>query len=190
VSFQGIVAIIKDSGKPWRGNMRSLLFSVLTIVASSAFAESAGLQVDVALSPAGSFKARTAAVTGSAYKTADGVAAENVTINMRELTTGISLRDKHMKDHLKVKDFPQARLIKATGSNGKGEAVLQIKGKKHTVQGTYKIQGQLLHAEFKLNLPSLDISGIKYMGAGVKDDVLVKVDLPLKSKRASASGDD
>lgn len=158
------------------------------VIGNAAFAT--GVEIDVTLSPAGSYKATTKKVTGSAYKTADGgVAAENVAIDLRTLTTGIGLRDKHTKEHLLVSKFPEAKLVKATGKDGKGTATLEIKGKKITVSGTYKIEGNALKAQFPVTISEVDIKDVRYMGVGVKDVVTVNLDLPLGEapKRSTAS---
>jgi polyisoprenoid-binding protein YceI len=164
---------------------RALIIFVLSLTLNSAIAiaQSASVQVDVGLSPAGSFKAETKKVKGTAYKTADGVAAENVIIDLKSLSTGISLRDKHMKEHLMVEKYPQAKLIKAVGKNGKGVATVEIKGKKQKVEGTYKIKGNSLIAEFKVPLAQLDIKDIRYMGVGVKDEVTIHTTLPLGAEK-------
>jgi polyisoprenoid-binding protein YceI len=157
---------------------RFLTFLILVAPILS-FAQGTGVAVHVTLSPAGSFIAETERVTGTAYKTADGVAAENVIVDINSLKTGVSLRDKHTKEHLLAEKFPQARLIKAIGKGGKGEAIVEIKGIKKKVAGTYTIAGNILKASFPLHLSDLDIKGIKYMGVGVKDDVTVDINLPL-----------
>ncbi len=139
--------------------------------------------VDVKLSPAGSFIGKTSRVAGHAYKTeGGGIAAENVTIDLRTLTTGVSLRDKHTKEHLLVTKYPEAKLIQASGKNGKGKATIQVRGKTQEVNGTYKVAGETLTAEFLMHLPDLDIKDVRYMGVGVKDDVKVTIEIPIAKK--------
>ena len=146
------------------------------------------LQIDVALSPAGSFKAETQKVSGTAYRTAEGIEAKDVIIDLKSLTTGIALRDKHTKEHLQVEKYPQAKLIKAAGKDGKGTATIEVRGKTKEVAGTYKIEGNMLKAEFPMKLSDLEITGVRYMAVGVKDDVKVHIDLPLgESKRGTAA---
>lgn len=164
----------------------AITFLVLT-VGSTSFA--AGVDIDVTLSPAGSYKATTKKVSGTAYKTADGgVAAEGITVDLRTITTGIGLRDKHTKEHLLVQKHPEAKLVKATGKDGKGTAEIEIRGKKITVAGTYKVDGNNLKAEFPVQLSSLDINDVRYMGVGVKDTVTVHVDVPLAAAPAKRAG--
>jgi hypothetical protein len=168
-----------------RALFSAYIFSA-TLIGSTAFANS--VQIDVALSPAGSFKAETRKVTGSAHRTADGIEAEGVVIDMKSLTTGISLRDKHTKEHLLVDKYPQAKLVKATGRNGKGKATIEVRGKTQEVAGTYTIEGNMLKAEFPMKLSDLDIQGVRYMAVGVKDEVKVHIELPLsQGRRGTAS---
>lgn len=155
----------------------AFIFSAF-LAGHAAFANN--LQIDVALSPAGSFKAETKKVTGTARRTADGIEATDVVIDMKSLTTGISLRDKHTREHLLADKYPQAKLIKATGRNGKGKATLEVRGKTTEVNGTYTIEGNVLKAEFPMKLTDLDIKGVRYMAVGVKDEVKVHIELPLQ----------
>ncbi len=154
--------------------------SLILLLSIHVFAE---VKVDVRLSPAGSFVAETKKVKGYAYKTKSGVAAENVEVDITSITTGMSLRDKHLKERLLTKKFPKAKLIKAVGKNGVGKASIQIKGIKRTYSGTYKIEGSSLQASFDVNLPDLKINDVKYMGVGVKDVVTVNITLPLRNKK-------
>ncbi|MCC6138864.1 MAG: YceI family protein [Bdellovibrionaceae bacterium] len=146
----------------------------------SANAQNVGAVVDVKLSPAGSFKGETSKVTGSAQKTADGVTAENIEVDLTSLKTGVDLRDKHTKERLMVDKHPKAKLIKAEGKGGKGKATIEIKGIQKEVTGTYKIAGNMLQAQFKMLLSDLDIKNVRYMGVGAKDEVIISVTVPIK----------
>lgn len=161
--------------------MRMIFFIFLTsLISFSINAQTTGAIVDVKLSPAGSFKAETSKIQGSAKKTADGVLAENIMVDLKSLKTGIDLRDKHLKERLLVDKFPVAKLIKAEGKDGKGTATVLIKGVKKDVTGTYKISGKNLEAQFKLSLSELDIKDVRYMGVGAKDEVTITVNVPVQ----------
>jgi hypothetical protein len=161
---------------------------LLLSLSTPGYAFSAGtLEIDVLLSPAGSYKAKTSEVEGSAYKTADGIAAENITADLSTLKTGIGLRDKHTRDRLDADKNPKAKLIKAIGKNGKGEAIIMVRGKKQKVEGTYTIEGDHVKADFPMKLSDLDIKDVRYMGVGVKDTVTVHVSVPLSAQRSAAS---
>lgn len=154
---------------------------IFSISFAHAQAHAGDVTIDVTLSPAGSFKAETKKVSGTAQKTADGVVAENVVIDASSLTTGISLRDDHLKKRLLTGQFPQVKLVKAVGKNGKGKGIMEIMGKKKNIEGTYKIEGNQLNAEFNLSLQDLEIKDVRYMTVGVKDKVTIHVNLPLAS---------
>lgn len=143
------------------------------------------IDIDVSLSPAGSFSAESTAVSGFALvKEKSGkqyVLAKDVTVDINSLKTGVSLRDKHLKQRLLVEKFPKAKLLKAKGVDGKGVALLEIKGKKLKVNGTYKVEDNIVKASFPINLPDLEIEDVRYMGVGVKDQVTVNIDVPVKS---------
>jgi hypothetical protein len=158
--------------------------SILTALLSLAVAFSANAQsvsVDITLNPAGNFKAETKAVTGYAVKAGDGYAAENIQVDISNLETGVSLRDKHTKKHLGFPKHKIIKLVKASGKGGTGEAEIQVMDKTQKVNGTYKMSGSLLEAQFKMTLSSLGIKDISYMGIGVEDTVVVNVTVPVKA---------
>ncbi len=158
--------------------MKKIIFITMLFLSSSVFAQS--LEIDVRLSPAGSFKAVTKKVKGAAKVTGGQATADEVLVDLRALSTGIGLRDKHLKDRLLVDKHPIAKLVKAQGQGGKGTATLEIKGQKQEVKGTYEVKGKNLHAEFKMKMSDLGINDVRYMGIGAKDEVTVSVVLPLK----------
>lgn len=161
--------------------MRAAFFCMFSILfCFSTQAQTIGVTIDVKLSPAGSFKAETAKIKGTAKKTADGVFAENIEVDIQSLKTGVELRDNHLKDRLLVKKYPKAKLINAQGKNGKGTATVEIKGIKKQVKGTYKIIGKALQAEFKMSLAALDVKNVRYMGVGAKDEINITVTVPMK----------
>ncbi len=155
---------------------------VLVIGAWANQSRASSVAIAAVLNPAGDFVAKTEQVTGSAYKTAKGVAAENIVVDLRNLKTGIELRDKHTKEHLEVGKYPTAKLIKATGENGKGSADFEIRGTKVHSNGDYKIVGSNIEATFKIHLPDVKIANISYHGLGVEDDVTVTAIVPLLDK--------
>lgn len=155
---------------------------LISAVSFSAGAFANSVAVDVKLSPAGSFKAESTKITGTATKTADGVMAENIEVDATAFKTGISLRDDHFKKRLKTDKFPKIKLVKALGKNGQGKARIDIMGMTKEYAGTYKIDGNTLKAEFPVKLSELKINDVKYMGVGVKDEVVIHVDLPIAGK--------
>lgn len=142
-----------------------------------------GAVADVKLSPAGSFSGKTDEVKGEAYLTGDTVRAENIVVKLKNLKTGIELRDKHTTEkYLEVEKYPEAILVSAIGKDGKGKGKLKIKGIEKDVEGTYKIEGNELMADFPVKLSEYGIKGIKYMGVGVNDEVKLHIIVPVKKK--------
>lgn len=157
------------------GILIALLFSFATVARADG-----EVKIDVKLKPAGTFQAVTKKIKGFAHKTDDGIAAENVLVDLRTLSTGINLRDEHLKKHLDVEKYPIAKLTKASGIGGKGKGTMAIKGQNQDVEGTYKVSGRTLEAKFKMKLSDLKITGVRYMSVGVADEVMVTVTLPIK----------
>ena len=157
--------------------MKYILMAVM-LYAHPVFAQS--LEIDVKLSPAGSFQAVTKKIKGVAQVSGGQAKAEGVLVDLKSLSTGISLRDKHLKDRLNVEKFPVAKLIKAEGKGGKGTATLEIKGQKRDVSGTYEVKDGKLRAQFKMKMSDLGINDVRYMGVGAKDEVTVSIELPIK----------
>lgn len=150
---------------------------------SIANANGTGAVVDVNLIPAGDFKAKTEDIKGEAILEGDTVTAKNIVVGLKDLKTGITLRDKHAKEkYLEVDKFPEAVLVYATGKDGKGEGRLRIRGIEKEIRGTYEIIGDYLKAEFPIKLSDFGITNIKYMGLGVDDIVKVQVKVPLRKK--------
>lgn len=163
-----------------RLNLAIIFFLGSFLLLGKSWAQS--VTIDINLVPAGNFKAETKKVKGKAFKSPQGVIAENIIVELKSLTTGISLRDKHLKEHLMVSKYPEAKLIKAMGRSGQGKAIIEVKGKRQNVSGTYKISGSMLEADFKVNLPNFEIKDIKYMGVGVADEATIHVSVPISEK--------
>ena len=150
-------------------------------IASTALAAS----VDVALkiTPTGQvFHAKGSQVKGAITKNADGsISADKIEIPLKQLKTGMGLRDDHMKNkHLEVSKYPNAIITNAKGKDGKGTATLEVRGKKTPVSGTYEIQGNNVLVKFPINISDYDVGKVRYMGMGVKDEAQVEALIPLK----------
>jgi hypothetical protein len=161
------------------------IFTLLTVCFSISSVFASEVKINVTLSPAGSFEAITKRVKGYAYKTPSGVAAKNVLVDVRSLDTDMELRNKHMKERLDAKKYPVVKLIKAIGKNGKGDALIEVKGIKKKYSGTYTINGKELEGTFKMKLSEIGIKDVSYMSVGVNDEVAVHITLPLKDKMPS-----
>lgn len=160
---------------------------VLLCWSSLAAAGSPQMKASVKLSPAGGFTVTTGEVTGTAEKRGDLVRAKGIKVRLVGLKTGIDLRDRHTQKHLETEKFPTADLVEAIGKSGKGKAVIRVRGIKKQVQGTYELldNEQWLKATFPIRLSEFGISGIRYMGVGVKDEVPIEVLVPVATEGAS-----
>lgn len=150
-----------------------------TWLSAPAFAKDPPVKAKVTLRPLGSFEATTSAVIGRGKKNGDTFEAQEIKVPVATLKTGMSLRDSHLKDYLKAKEykFITARNIKA--SKGKGTAEIEVKGIKKPVNFVFKdLGGNKAQANFKINLKDFDISGISYQGVGVQDIVEIIATVP------------
>ena len=154
---------------------------------SSAIASTKIISIDVALSPAGSFTITSSKIKGKVYIDSNGeISAKNIKVPVKTLKTGIELRDNHLKKKLGHEKDKKAvlLLVEAKGANGKGKAKFRVLNKEQIVDFTYKkVSERLGEATFSLKLDTFGISGISYMGVGVKNTVNVKVKLPFKIKK-------
>ncbi len=158
--------------------MKSALIIVILIYASVSLSQEA--VVDITLRPAGSFKVKSTDVKGVVTENGDVVEAQNIVIGLKNVKTGISLRDEHTRKYLDVTKFPTAELVSARGKAGKGQGVIKIRGIEKKIEGEYKIEGGKLVGSFPIKLSEFRITGIKYMGVGVQDEATVHVSIPKK----------
>lgn len=154
-----------------------------------AFAAGVGMDAHVSLTLGSDFIAHTDEVSGYAIKHGDLYFAKNIVVHLKHLKTKISLRDRHTQKHLETDKYPDAVLVIAKGKEGRGKAKIQLHGKENIVSGTYHLidGGKYLSAEFPISLSKFDITGIRYMGIGVKDRVVIDVTVPIKAAPAKTA---
>lgn len=116
--------------------------------------------------------------------------------DMNNLTTGINLRDQHMKEkYLQVQQHPKAKLTLteaevdptfATTLTNSGEkpfkGKLQLHGQERDVEGTYSAKNGLVQAKFQIKLTNYGIEIPSYLGITVAELVDVNVDLPISKE--------
>lgn len=147
---------------------------IALLISTSVFAKG-GVKVFVDLSPAGSFEAVASKIKGKAKVSGDTVVAENLSVSVKKLKTGLDLRDEHFWKKLKYKKFTKIKMIKAVGKGGKGSALFDIRGVKGKVPFTYKkVDSKYMKAVFKISLKAFKFEGISYMGVGVKDTIKIE----------------
>jgi polyisoprenoid-binding protein YceI len=152
-------------------------------VSFSALAQEA--VVDLKAHPALSFKAKSTEVKGFATQNGDEVEAKDIVVGLKNISTGLGTRDTHTKKYLEVEKYPDAILVSAKGKGGQGEGVVRIHGIEKPVSGTYKVEGGKLNADFPIKLSDFGITNIKFMGAGVDDNAVVHVSVPIQAGTAA-----
>lgn len=160
--------------------IKSTIITLFTIIITANFAVAENIEFTIQLSPAGKFVAKTNDILGFATKKGSAYIAENIVVDLKNLKTGIQLRDQHTLEKLEAKKFPQVKLIKAEGKDGKGSGTIEIRGIQKPIEGTFEVNNNKLTAEFELKMSDFDIKGVKYMGVGAKDTVKVKAIIPVK----------
>lgn len=110
----------------------------------------------------------------------DGKASGSCEADLSKLTTGMDLRDDHMKNkYLETGKFPTAKLVFADQPAAVGDFAgsLTLKGQTSAVKGSLKVDGTKLHAEFPVTFADFPAVGApEFKGVGVDKTVLVKVD--------------
>lgn len=120
------------------------------------------------------------------------------TVPLEGITTGIGLRDEHMKNkYLEIAKFPEATLkiselkiekdfLKEKGiqKNIPFKGKLKIHGNESDVEGTADIASDdkniSIQAKTKTNITAHKIDVPSYLGIKVADEVEIKVDLKIK----------
>ena len=158
--------------------------------------ERGDVRVLVPLKPGGAFTAGTSALTG-ALVLEPGKPARltgEISMDLATIDTGIALRNKHLREtYLEVAKgagfdkavLSEIRLNEADGESFDGRTAftgnLLLHGMKHAVDGTAEIrhdgQGRRVQAEFRIVLTDFGVKPPEYLGVGVGDRLLVKVDL-------------
>jgi polyisoprenoid-binding protein YceI len=142
------------------------------------------------LTVGGSFEAKTQKLTGDLAVGPDSQSVKGaLSVDLQTLETGIGLRDKHLKStYLEVEkgpEFAQARLqdIRVERLNGKTpfRALLTLHGQTREVTGTADIKpdraGYRMDASFPVKVSDFQIPEPTYLGVGVADEVMVRVNL-------------
>jgi polyisoprenoid-binding protein YceI len=158
--------------------------------------ERGDLRITVPLKPGGAFEAKTASITGSVALGAGRPLplAGELSVDLASIDTGIALRNQHLREkYLEVAKGPgfdkallsDLRLSDADGERFEGRTgfsgVLLLHGVKRPVSGTGEIRragsGVRVEASFPLTLTDFGIEPPEYLGVGVANRVLVKVQL-------------
>lgn len=114
-----------------------------------------------------------------------------VTVALARMTTGISLRDRHMREHLGVDKFPNAELVVARGglkvpaapgasvAGATATGTMTIHGQSRPVMVRYdaKRDGATIHVSgtTAIDMTDYGIATPSYMGVSVKPGVQIAV---------------
>jgi polyisoprenoid-binding protein YceI len=152
---------------------------------------SAQVSVLCPLTIGGSFEAKTKALSGqvgTAPDTSQPLGGD-LAVDLQTLETGIGLRDDHLrKKYLEVERGPaythaHLKNIRVEKLAGKTpfRAVLTLHGQTKEITGTADIKpegdGYRLNASFPVRVSEFGIPEPTYLGVGVKDEVVVRVNL-------------
>jgi len=158
--------------------------------------------VNCPLTIGGSFDAKTTALSGSVTPDGAGAVKGSFTVDLIKLETGISLRDRHLRNnYLEVQKGPEfavAKLenIKIQKLAGKTSfsGTMTLHGKQHDVTGTADLQqdgkGYKVDATFPLKISAFQIPEPTYLGVGVSDEITIHVVLaasPAAAARATTT---
>lgn len=146
------------------------------------------------LTVGGSFEAKTSSLSGVVRLSSPKPAAFSgeLSVDLRTLDTGISLRNTHMKDNYlevgKAAGYETAVLssiklpgVDAATASGKVQFTgdFRVHGITKTVTGTAEIKRSgttvKIVAKFPVLLPDFSVPKPRYLGVGVKDQVEVNV---------------
>lgn len=111
--------------------------------------------------------------------------------NLIDFKTGISLRDDHLHKALESEQYPKSKLtvtvdpnmVKnlSAASTQDFKGTLMLHGVEKDISGQLKSTDEnLITAEFKILLSDFKIKAPEYLGAKVKDEVIVKAEVSLK----------
>lgn len=157
-------------------------FFIAALLSLPAFAkDDPPVKANVTLFPMGSFELTSVRIFGKGTKSKKTgmYTAKELKVPVSMLKTGMSLRDKHLKEKIDFKKhkFIFAKNIKAKGNVG--QALMTIRGVTKPVKFKFKDLGNnKAQAQFSLNLKDFGISGINYQGVGVKDNIEVFATVP------------
>jgi polyisoprenoid-binding protein YceI len=171
--------------------MRHTIVSALLLMFATSFSSVAALAASdapvmakVVLSPIGSFEASAKQIIGKGEKTGDVYTAKELKVLVNQLSTGMSLRDKHLKDTLNAKDHKYIVVSNVKATKGSGTGEITINGIKKPVTFAFKDNGgKDATATFKISLKDFNIKGISYQGVGVQDAVEISATVPYETKK-------
>jgi len=126
-----------------------------------------------------------AEVIGKAVVGKDTMISGTFKVDLRKLSTGIDLRDEHMRDnYLDVKQFPEAVFVLdpvlfAAGTHKKFSGTLTLHGVKKKISGIVDFEPTKANAQFEIDLTAFGIKVPTYKILTVGKEVEIKVGIPI-----------
>ncbi len=158
--------------------------------------ERGDVQILVPLRPGGAFTATSSSLSGTltVAQAAPALLGGEISMDLATIDTGIGLRNQHLRENYlevaKGKGFDRAVLSEIQLKDANGEAfegrtaftgTLLLHGVKHPIEGKAEVRrdgvGRRVRAEFPLALTDFGITPPLYLGVGVANRLLVKVQL-------------
>ncbi len=164
----------------------ALSFTILTLSAAGHAALSGASDPQVAFQASGPAGMKITGTTADLSVAEDAAGNVVVSVPLSNLTTGIALRDRHMKEkYLEVPKYPAATLTIARAAlslpapgqkiEGDARAMLVLHGQTRPVSIHYDTTaegaGFSAHGKFRINMNEFGISVPSYLGVTVKPDV-------------------
>jgi len=180
-------------------------FVALALLPSSARADdafkivAAEVAVVCPLTIGGDFEAKTNAMSGDVTPAPGGAVKGTLAVDLMKLETGISLRDRHLRNnYLEVQKGPEFAIAKLVNLKveklpGKGtlKGLLMLHGQQREVSGVADIQqqgaGYRVEASFPVKISEFQIPEPTYLGVGVKDEITIRVKLNAEPVGAAVS---
>lgn len=132
---------------------------------------------------AGSFQIDAKKVRGTLKKVGeDSYKASKLYVKVKDMKTGMDLRDEHMKseERLNEKKFPKVIMTKIKAQGGQGTGIISIKGKKQKIKFKYSTKGKYLTAKFKIDPTKFPLKKLKYLGVGVDGELKITAKVKIK----------
>ena len=106
--------------------------------------------------------------------------AKKLYVKVKDLKTGIDLRDDHLQKRLHPKKHSRIVVSNVKAKGGKGKAIIEMKGIKKPIKFTYDVSGKIFSAKFKVNLKQFKIKDLTYAGVGADEIVEIEANVPVK----------
>ena len=149
-----------------------------TFVAS--ISQASEVSAFVVVSPVGDFTAEFKDVKMKVVKAGDTYKTESpIVIPWKTVDTGMAMRNTHTLKYFNADKYPNIEILSSLGKAGQGAAKVKMNGVEKIVKGTYKIKDNKMLSEMKIKLSEFNVKNINFKGAGVDDEVVIKVSTDL-----------